>query len=461
MQDYINKINILRELSGNAQINYLEDIKDDVLFDILEYTYNPHKMYKIDEAKLALVSIRQGLIKRKKKAEMSLEDWVTFTQMLDKLTEKRASNLSDVKEMKYFITGFSSLDVQQFLAQVLQKDLRLNMGIKKFQEVWPDFCNFGQVQLAEEYEGQEFEVGLYSRKFDGKRMIIENGVAKSRYGKPCKTAPIQHILDELSEISCNTFFDGELLYFDEEGKEYFQKVISLSGSDLRKPECNNIYYVIFDILNLDSWTHQSTSIIFDKEYEVMKRTLLAKDSSRFGYSVLDTKFPHILLARQDYKDTVLQVERVDKKWEGLMYRDAKMPYQFKRTKNLLKIKEMKDDEFEIVKYISGSGRNADRLGSIGIKFKNNIVNVGSGFTDEDRDLIWDNLEVFADERFGEIFNIKVQYFSETKDADGNDSLRFPVFLCFRNKRTKDELTTSQALGFFKSTVLDSLNIKLI
>lgn len=449
MQEYIKQINKLRELSGNAQLEYLASVKSEMMYDILDYTYNPHKMYKIDEAKLALVTIRQGLLKPTKKMEMTAGEWIKFTEMLDKLADKRAANLNDVRELKYFITRYSSLDIQQFLSQVVAKDLRLNLGIKKIQTVWPDFCNFGQVQLAEDYEGKDFKVGLYSRKFDGKRMVIENGVAKSRYGKPCKVAPIQHILDELKEVSSGNIFDGELLYFDPYGNEDFQKVISLSGSDLRGVECMNMYYVIFDTLTHEDWIKQSTEVSFEFEYLAMKGLFGAKNDSRFGISLLDTKYPHILLARQDKDDTLLQEARIENKWEGLMYRNGQAKYEFKRSKNLLKIKEMKDGEFNILGYGLGSGKNKDKLGTIYIEFKGNKVGVGSGFTDEDRALIWDNMQIFKSTPFQAAFDVKVQYFAETKDADGNDSLRFPVFLCFRHTDTKEEFTPKQALEYCK------------
>ncbi len=386
MQQYINQINKLRELSGNTQLEFLASIKSDMLKEILDYTYNPNKMYKIDELKLALVSIREGLIKRKKKSELTLEDWCKFTEMLDKLVDKRAANLDDVKQLKYFITGFSGLDIPQFLSQIVAKDLRLNLGIKKIQTVWPDFCKNIQVQLAEDYNGKTFEVGMYSRKFDGKRMVIEKGVAKSRYGKPCKVAPIQHILEELKYVSHGFVFDGELLYFNKDGSEDFQKVISLANSDLRHPDCDNIYYVIFDILIDVDWEKQRPTINFGREYESLIEVFSAHDSE-LSYSVLQTYLPHILIARQDYDDTKLQYERLNKNWEGLMYRNALAPYEFKRSKNLLKIKTMKDDEFKILGYGSGSGRNANRLGTLYIDFKGNEVGVGSGFSDEDRDLI--------------------------------------------------------------------------
>lgn len=448
MRIYIEQINKLRELSGNTQIEYLKSIKNDVLREILEYTYDPMKKYKIDELKLALVSVKRGLIKRKLNPEFTLENWNSFKEMLDKLVDKRASSLEDVKQMKYFITGFSSLDVQQLLALILTKDLRLNMGIKKFQEVWPDFCNYGQVQLAEDYTGQEFELGLYSRKFDGKRMLVIGGEAKSRYGKNCKVAPIEHILSELKSISKNLVFDGELLYFNEDGSEDFQRVISLSGSDLRKPECQNIYYVIFDILTLEDWNNQKATINFGVEYENIQKMLKSHISNKFGYSVLDTVYPHILLARQDYDNNILQQERISKHWEGLMYRNALVPYQFKRTKNLLKIKDMQDGEFKILGYASGSGRNTNRLGTMYIEVKGNKVGVGSGFTDNDREVVWNNLHIFVQDDFQKNFYAKIQYFSETKDASGQDSLRFPVFLCFRDRNTNEEFTVNQVLSLY-------------
>ena len=59
------------------------------------------------------------------------------------------------------------------------------------------------------------------------------------------------------------------------------------------------------------------------------------------------------------------------------------------------------------------------------------------------------MQIFKSTPFGAAFDVKVQYFEETKDADGNDSLRFPVFLCFRHTDTKEEFTPKQALEYCK------------
>lgn len=452
MQQIIKIINKLRTLSGNEQLNYLKANTNDLLRDVLDYTYNPDKMYKIDECKLALVTIKKGLIKRKLNSNFTVEDWHKFTEILDELSEKRAADLNDVRRLKYFITGYSSLDAQRLMSMVVAKDLRLNLGIKKLQAVYRGFYNKPQVQLADNYKGEVFANGFYSRKFDGKRMYIMDGMAYSRSNKSCKQAPIQHILDALPHYVRDLVFDGEILYFDEQGNEDFQKGISLTASDDRTLECNNLYYVIFDVIRKDKFEDKQEHIPFESAYKTLCELLGAQSSSRFGYSVLETDIPNVLIARQEHDPYIFQYEKANKKWEGLMYRDGDACYQFKRTKSLLKIKDMQDGEFKIGAMLEGTGKNEGKLGALLVQFKDGFVGVGSGFKDDDRKILWDNKKIFLSKKFVEDFSVKVQYFEETTDADGNPSLRFPVFLCFRHDETKEEFTPSQVLDWCREGV---------
>ena len=81
MQELIEIINELRQYSGNAQLDCLQANKSELLKEVLDYTYNPHKMYKIDECKLALVTIKKGLIARKLIPTFEKEDWKKFTEI--------------------------------------------------------------------------------------------------------------------------------------------------------------------------------------------------------------------------------------------------------------------------------------------------------------------------------------------------------------------------------------------
>jgi DNA ligase-1 len=117
--------------------------------------------------------------------------------------------------------------------------------------------------------------------------------------------------------------------------------------------------------------------------------------------------------------------------EGVMLNICEAPYEFKRTNNLLKVKKMSTLDLEIIGFEEGEGRLAGTLGAILVRYKNgNIVKVGSGFSDRLRIEIWAS----RDEWLGNI--CEIQYFEETTNADGGESLRFPVFKDYRPDKVK-------------------------
>ena len=75
----------------------------------------------------------------------------------------------------------------------------------------------------------------------------------------------------------------------------------------------------------------------------------------------------------------------------------------------------------------GNGQNDDKMGHVIVNYKGYEVGVGSGFSKEQRIYYWEHPE----EIIGKI--IEIQCFEETKDKQGNLSLRFPVF-----KRVRDD-----------------------
>ena len=146
------------------------------------------------------------------------------------------------------------------------------MGIKKFQKVWSDFCTAPQVQLAKMYEGQCFENGYYSRKLDGVRCYIKNGIMYTRTNKPQKRDPIKHIVEQIKEIpdSEKFVFDGELIYIEPNTLyEDFKKTVSLVRSDDKKDDCSDIYFVIFDIIPLECFENKVPYVAFKDEYKML------------------------------------------------------------------------------------------------------------------------------------------------------------------------------------------------
>lgn len=292
-----------------------------------------------------------------------------------------------------------------------------------------------QVQLAKKVDNKfkGFDNPYYSRKFDGKRMYILDGKGYSRTNKLCYQDPIKHIINEINEIDIwqEYVFDGELLYFNNDGIEDFRKGISLSNSKDYKNECYNLVYVVFDIIDRCQFVDQRSLRTFEQEYELALETLKVREMTR--PDLLCTEYPHIFLAKQHKIPLDLRSYKDFDKWEGLMVRDGDEPYQFKRTGNLRKIKSFKDIELPIVDIIEGTGKYEGTLGSIVVSYRNNLVYVGSGFTDEQRDRIWNNWDDYKD------MYLKIKYFEESANDKGEYSLRFPTFVAFRNIETMEEI----------------------
>ena len=297
-----------------------------------------------------------------------------------------------------------------------------------------------QVQLAKPYDHKHLMkfngLGYYSRKFDGKRMYYLDDIAYSRDNKICRPAPIAHITAQISACHELRDFvtDGEVLYFNEDYSENFKKAISLTSRIERSPECERLYYVIFDLIHGDFFRVEEEYEAFVDTYEKLKVKLEAKPIEG-RCDLLKTKLPNVYIAKQSNDLFEFTNHPQYKNWEGLMLRDAGAPYQYKRTDKLLKIKQWQDIECKVVGVKAGIGKHLGRLGALIVDYKGYVVAVGSGFNDQEREILWRELKeggrLYDSLVNGELY-IKVKYFEESCDADGNISLRFPTYLCFRD-----------------------------
>ena len=76
--------------------------------------------------------------------------------------------------------------------------------------------------------------------------------------------------------------------------------------------------------------------------------------------------------------------------EGVIINLAHAEYMFNRTDSVGKIKQTYSSDGYVVAIHEGSGSNAGRLGSIEVTYKGDIVPIGVGFTDEQRQYFWEH-----------------------------------------------------------------------
>ena len=112
-----------------------------------------------------------------------------------------------------------------------------------------------------------------------------------------------------------------------------------------------------------------------------------------------------------------------------MIKEPTAPYECKRSVAWLKLKPFIEVSLTVTAVEEGTGRNVGKLGALvceGVDDDRRIsVNVGSGFSDSNRDDYWTSRE----EVVGKIVEVRAD--AITQNQDGSYSLRFPRFLRFK------------------------------
>ena len=381
---------------------------------ILLYTYHPLWQYNVTSDNL------------KKKGNLVFGDYKNFFTLLDDLKNRVITGHDAIAAVNSFIDYHE--DYQELIHCVIDKDLKTRAGDKIINKAIPDHIPEFSVALADKYNPDivDWKDGWYvSQKIDGCRCIAivdANGDTSfySRTGKSFDTLSVVRNGIKSLGIS-NVVLDGELCLVDENGNEDFQGIMKqLKKKDHTIP---NPSYKIFDMITHDEFYSKKGKS--NRPYSIRLADLVG--TMKFN------ECPCLSVLEQDrVKDDDHFAEWVDKstkeKWEGLMLR-ADEPYKGKRSKDLLKYKSFFDDEYDVIdtemgpfRYVlDGKEHEETMLSCVMIKHKGHIVRVGSGFSIEQRQ------EFYCDpcKILGKI--IQVQYFSESRNQDGNLSLRFPTF----------------------------------
>lgn len=418
MEKVIEVLMNLKQNSGKRLQEILQENYTNLLLqDVLAFVFDPF--------------ITTGLSKKKinKKLEVGIStESLSILDIFDYLKKNNTGTDADISIIQSFI-NIQPEEYHEIYKQIFTKELKLGITAKTINKVWKGLIPEFNVMLAEKYVDRKDKLEnekpsiIITQKLDGIRAVAivnnHNVGIFSRQGKPIMG--LLQIEDELSHFE-NGCYDGELLLnkANISSKELYRQTVSVVNSDSINKE--NVIFNIFDRLSLEEFSKGVSKLECDarkhslEDYLKTRQTTFVKNVPILYEGVYDEKIIQKLLQEQ------IALEN-----EGIMINYSNALYQTKRNRYILKVKAMQDCDLKILDFIEGDGKNIGTLGAIIVDYKGFNVKVGSGFTDKDRDFFWKN----KDNLIGRV--VKVQYFEESSDKNGNLSLRFPVFLELREE----------------------------
>jgi DNA ligase-1 len=331
--------------------------------------------------------------------------------------------------------------------RILIKDLRCGVSEKTVNKVvekqWPDYAIpvFG-CQLAHDSANHEAKVSgkkFIEVKLDGVRVVtivrVDGRVDMfSRNGKELVNFP--HVTEQISAVVKKTpppyalVLDGEIM------SSSFQDLMTQvhRKSDVK---ANDAILNLFDMCPLEDFEKG----FWDKSQTVRSQMIQAwveqNNELLPNVTCLANELVDLDTDEGQLRYKEINAQAVAGGYEGIMIKDPDAGYECKRSVAWLKLKPFIEVSLEVVDVEEGTGRNVGRLGAIvcqGVDDGKTIrVNVGSGFSDSDRDSYWSS----RDSLLGQIVEVRAD--AVTQNQDGTYSLRFPRFLRFRGFQVGEKL----------------------
>lgn len=371
--------------------------------------------------------------------------WDDFKILLINLSERNLTGHAArdaIEEMSY---RFDSEEWNTFCAPVLKRDLRAGISEKTINKICKktkhEIPVFG-CQLATDSTGRPEMSGLkrLEPKLDGVRVLMfvypskggnTHVISYSRNGKMFEN--FNHIEKQIGEVALKMskrfrawgtpgfVLDGEVV------GNSFQELMRQARRKENVQAEDSVFH-IFDLIPMEDFRRGYFNAQLYKRVEVL-------NSLSDIFDTLDNVelLPHIEvdLDTDKGKKTLDKYAKdmVAKGYEGIMIKSLGAPYECKRNKFWLKWKPTLTVDLQVIGVEEGTGRNQGRLGALvchGVDYEKEItVNVGSGFSDGDRDDYWTN----ANQVIGRTAEILCDVI--TQNQDGTYSLRFPRFKTFR------------------------------
>jgi DNA ligase-1 len=418
---------IIQELEADnsrlAKEAILEREKDNVeLFQGIHLALSPYITFGVKKVPTFSGPDGQGL------------PWEAFKELCELLATRKLTGDDARSAIELALSASTKAQWNDWYRRILIKDLRCGVSEKTVNKVIKGAVPVFECMLAHDGANHEKKVKgvkLLEPKLDGVRCITvvdyeaRTVVQYTRNGK---------VLENFSHIA-----DSLLTYIDDLGRSYVLdgEVVSSSFQTLMKQvhrkddvQAGDARLMLFDMIPLSEFK-EGKSTLGQRRRSNLLRSFKPTFDKCGNIDVITQTEVDLDGMVGEVQFRAYNKEAIEAGYEGIMIKDPNAMYECKRSASWLKQKPFIEVSLTVTAVEEGTGKNEGRLGALICEGEDDgkviHVNVGSGFTDDQRTEYWSD----KDTMLGQIVEVRADAATRSQDSEDIYSLRFPRFLRFR------------------------------
>ena len=406
----------------------LEANKDnEVLQTVFSMTENPFCNYYIKVDKNIWAGVPEG------KEEITFE---LLIEVFGQLAGRKVTGHAARDFLAEILSTLTEKD-RSILRRIINRDLECNVGTAICNKVWPGLIPEMPCMLASKMDEKAAasvvpnkDGYIVQTKMDGGRAMAtvnDDGTVnvRSRNGKELL---LYGFFDTVLSKFPGYVFDGELVVMTDNGVEdrktgngFFTKAVR---GTINQKEASRFRYVVWDMIPLADFNAGKSTVPYKE-----RLSKLIDAQSLMTPGIVHLVQSRIVSTLQEAE--VFYSEMLERGEEGAILKFADMPWEDRRSKKMIKLKEEKDIDAEVIG-VTEHTKVPGWVGSLTCKTADGLVqfDVGSGFTEADRQKPFDYY-------FGKIVKCKYNALISNKTST-TKSLFLPIFVEVRD----DKLTAN-------------------
>jgi DNA ligase-1 len=366
--------------------------------------------------------------------------WVAFKELCELLRTRKLTGDDARNAIELALSASTQKQWNDWYRRILIKDLRCGVSEKTINKIVKNAVPLFECMLAHDGANHEKKVAgkkLLEPKLDGVRVLTivdceaRTVVQYSRNGKELVNFPhiTEGLLAHIDDFERSFVLDGEIV--STSFQALMKQVHRKSDAD-----ASDAVLMLFDILPLSEF-QAGTSTLGQRRRSNFLKQFKATFDKVGNIGIVPQVEVDLDTSVGQMQFVAFNKEALDNKYEGIMIKDIDAKYVCKRHVAWLKQKPFIEVSLEITDVEEGTGKNEGRLGALvcsGVDDgKTIVVNVGSGFTDDQRIEFWADRDSLP----GQIVEVRAD--AITQNQDGTYSLRFPRFLRFRGFKAGEKI----------------------